>query len=64
VRTPKFLVYSEAEGIVYMRIVGEEVTRKFMDLLEAITAARRLSDGQSQLVAYGPSGGVAFEVVV
>ncbi|MDR3402172.1 MAG: hypothetical protein P4L99_06700 [Chthoniobacter sp.] len=60
-----FQVYCHEDSKCSLKVVGQEKVQHFNNVMEAVEAARELSDtGDSPLTVYSTSGTVIFELLV
>jgi len=60
-----FQIYCHEDSKCSLKIAGQADVRRFENVLEAIDAARYLSDiGKSQLTVYSTVGTIIFETLV
>ena len=60
-----FRIYLQHDGTCFLNVNNGKQTYNFDDVLEAITAARRMSSGgKSPLTVYDTLGAVIFETLV
>jgi len=59
---PEFFLFCEADGRCVLKQEGDDATRDFSDVLEAITFLRELNGGRkATLTVYDPTGRVTFQ---